>query len=107
MSIKKFKIFEQESTEMKQLADRIYTFLSKYAGIKPDFDNKYDSDEDKYTSPDASMLRYFADSLMKGIIADRCWSEWSGGGYKPYSSREGRTEHDDIMNNIYQLIKNK
>lgn len=107
MKLKNFKLFEQENNEMHMLANRIYKFLDKYAGIKADYDPEYDSDDEKYSSPDAAMLRYFADSLMKGNVVDRCWSEWSGGGYKPYSSREGRNEHDDIMSQVYKMIKSR
>jgi len=46
----------------------------------------------KFTSPDASMMKYCADMISKGLKPERCWSEWSSGGYKPYSSKEGREE---------------
>lgn len=92
---------------MKELAQRIYSFLDKYAAIKPDFDSEYDDDHEKYTSPDASQMRYCADILSKGVIPSQCWSEWSGGGYKPYSSKEGQEEHNQLIKEIYQLINLK
>jgi hypothetical protein len=37
----------------------------------------------------------------------RCWSEWDSGCYLPYRSKEGRDEHDSILEEIYKIIKNK
>lgn len=107
MIIKKFKLYEQEVSDKIKLAERIYKFIDKYAAIKPDWNKEYDDEDDKFTSPDAAMLKCFADCLIKGIIMDRCWSEWGNGGYKPYSSKEGRKEHDEIMEEVYKMIKSK
>lgn len=85
-----------------KLAERIYKFLDKYAGIRPDW-NEEDEDE-KFTSPDASQMKYCADMLNKGEKPLQCWSEWGGGGYKPYSSKEGREEHDYLVKEIYKII---
>jgi hypothetical protein len=60
---------------MKELATRIYTFLEKYAKIRPDFDD----DTEKYTSPDASILRYCADVLNDGKIPNMSDSSWESG----------------------------
>jgi len=38
------------------------------------------------------------------ILIEQCWSEWSGGGYKPYSSKEGKEEHDYLVREIYKII---
>lgn len=95
------------NNELKDLSNRIYLFLDKYAGIRPDWDPKYDDDEDKYTSPDASQMKYCADMISKGLKPEQCWSEWSGGGYKPYSSKEGREEHDFLIKEIYKIINSK
>jgi hypothetical protein len=32
----------EEFIEMKKLVDRIYQFIDKYAGIRPDWDAQYD-----------------------------------------------------------------
>jgi len=83
---------------MKKLAERIYIFLDKYAGIRPDYDPKLDDEYDKYTSPDAAMLKHCADLLSEGKCPpSRCWSEWGSGGYHPYTSKEGKKEHDELM----------
>lgn len=92
---------------MKELADRIYKFLNQYAGIRPDWDAKLDNENDKFTSPDASQMKYCADMLKQGLKPQQCWSEWSGGGYKPYSSREGREEHDCLVSEICKIINSK
>ncbi len=92
---------------MKELAERIYKFIDAYAGIRPDWDAKYDEEDEKFTSPDASQMKYSADMLSKGLKPLQCNSSWSGGGYKPYSSKEGREEHDYLVTEIYKLINEK
>ena len=94
----------EEFIEMKKLVDRIYQFIDKYAGIRPDWDAQYDDEDDKFTSPDASQMKYCADMISKGLNPQQCWSEWSSGGYKPYSSKEGREEHDYLVKEIYKII---
>jgi hypothetical protein len=39
------------------------------------------------------------------LLSERCWSEWGSGGYKPYNSKEGRKEHDSIMEAIEKIIR--
>lgn len=87
---------------MKKLAERIYRFIKQYAGIRPDWDGE--SEDDKFTSPDASQMKYCADMLSKELKPEQCWSEWGSGGYKPYSSKEGRQEHDELVKEIYKII---
>lgn len=91
-------------SEKKILAQRIYNFLEKYAGINPNFDPEHDEDHEKYNSPDASQMRYCADMLSQDNKPLRCWSEWSNGGYKPSNSMEGRKEHDELVELIYEII---
>lgn len=107
--MKNLKTFEDysSSVNLKELSNRIYSFLDKYAGVRPDWDPEHDDEEDKYTSPDASQMKYCADMLSKDLKPTQCWSEWGGGGYKPYSSREGREEHDYLVNEIYKIINSK
>ena len=45
-------------SEYKNLSNRINTFLDKYATIRADWDEKYDEEDEKYASPDASILKY-------------------------------------------------
>lgn len=87
------------------LVDRIYLFIDKYAGIRPDYDPEYDDEEDKFTSPDASILKYCADIINKGFKPENCWSSWGSGGYTPYTSKEGKTEHDYLVSEINKIIK--
>jgi hypothetical protein len=49
-------------------------------------------------------MKYCADMLSKGLKPSRCWSEWGSGGYKPYSSKQGRDEHDLLVKEIYKII---
>ncbi len=92
---------------MKKLSKRIYAFLDKYAGVRPDWNNQTDDEDDKYTSPDATIMRYCADMLRIGVKPTSCNSEWGGGGYRPYSSKEGRDEHDFLVKEIYKVINNQ
>ena len=55
--------------------------------------------------PDASMLRACADVLAQGKKPSHFFSQWSSGGYKPYSSKEGREEHDEIVSKLYEMMK--
>ena len=105
MKIKRYVEYIKESKEdWKELSDRIYTFIDNYAGINPNWDPEFDDEDDKFTSPDASQMKYCADMLSRGIKPVRCWSEWSGGGYKPYSSKEGRKEHDYLVKKVNSII---
>ena len=45
---------------MKELSERIYKFIETYAGVRPDWDAEYDDEDDKFTSPDASQMKYCA-----------------------------------------------
>lgn len=92
------------SVDMQALAQRIYRFLEAYAAIRGDYDPEYDDEEDKYASPDASMLKGAADLLMAGQMPKRCWSEWGSGGYRPYASAEGRLEHDALVAELSKLM---
>lgn len=89
---------------MKELSARILCFLDIYAGIRPDWNEFTDGEDEKFTSPDASQLKYCAEMLEKGLKPDQCWSEWGSGGYKPYSSKEGKKEHDYLVSEIYKII---
>lgn len=86
---------------INDLPQRIHIFLEKYAALNP---NKQDEDDNKYTSPDAHQLEACADLLKVGKVPSQCWSEWSSGGYKPYSSKEGRDEHDSLVKEVYSII---
>ena len=88
----------------ERLAKRIYKFLDKFAGIKPNWNPEADEDDSKYTSPDASHMRYCADMISAGMKPSHCWSEWGSGGYTPYSSKAGRTENDFLLSAIYKII---
>lgn len=90
-----------------ELSKRIYNFLNRYAEVRPDWNKEEDDEDEKYTSPDASQMRYCADCLAVGRKPLQCFSEWGSGGYKPYSSREGRKEHDDLVSEIYKIINSK
>lgn len=92
---------------MKNLSSRIYNFLNKYAAISPNWDAEYDADEEKYTCPDASEMRSCADLLSQDITPHKCHSDWGCGGYKPYSSKEGREEHDLLIVEIYKIINGR
>jgi len=93
--------------DKKQLAIRIKAFLDKYAAVLPDFNESdynplYDS---KYTSPDAHALLSVYECIMADLpIFSVPFSSWGSGGYKPYTSEEGRTEHEAIIEEITKHI---
>ena len=92
--------------EYSELANRITDFINMYAGISPNYDpNDSDNDDDKYTCPDTYVLLHAAKYLNLGLIPVSCFSDWGSGGYKPYSSKEGRKEHDEIVKEISKLMK--
>lgn len=86
-----------------ELAKRIHDFIKKYAGIRPNWCETEDFDE-KYTSPDAYELLRCADMLNHEQKPNKCFSEWGSGGYTPYTSKEGREEHDYLVKEIYKII---
>ncbi len=88
----------------KELSKRILIFLDEYAAKNPNWE---DEDDNPYTSPDADQLLYCAKCLENNIIPLQCFSEWGSGGYKPYTSKEGREEHDYLTNEIYKIIHNE
>lgn len=91
----------KENLFMNELSERIIKFIDTYAAISPN------EDADKYTCPDAYQLLDCADLLSRQIKPTRCFSEWGCGGYKPYSSEEGRKEHDYLVSEIYKIINGK
>jgi hypothetical protein len=90
----------QEYFKMSELSKDILAFVDKYAGISPNWDPEFDDEDEKYTSPDASEMIKCAHMLKSGTIPDYCHSEWGSGGYKPYTSTEGRQEHDSLIQRI-------
>ena len=90
--------------DMKELSKRIYDFIEKYAIISPNWDG---GSTGKYTAPDVYQMIYAAEMLSEDILPTRCWSDWSGGGYKKINANEGRVEHDYLVSEIYKLINKK
>jgi len=88
---------------MKPLVDRIYRFVDKYARIRHGWDPLYDDEDDKFTSTDAWLMKMCAYMISKGLTPERCLSEWNRRGYKPYSSIEGRKEHDYLVKEICKI----
>lgn len=88
-----------------ELVERIYKFLDQYAGIRPDWDAEFDEEDEKYTSPDASMMKYCADMIKDGLVPSHCHSDWGSGGYAPYGSKEGIIEHNYLVSEIYKIIR--
>lgn len=93
--------------DKKQLAIRVKAFIDKYAAVIPDF-NESDYNalyDNKYTSPDAYELIHVYQCLMEDLpIFSVPFSSWGSGGYKPYTSDEGRIEHDAIIEEITKHI---
>jgi len=46
------------------ISKQIYSFLDNFAELNPNWDEEYDDEDDKYTSPDASQMKYCADMIL-------------------------------------------
>ncbi len=114
--VKKLKIEKSQQREIKEsleekpslnpkqkLGIRINLFLDKYAGLNANWDPEFDEENEKYSSPDASTLKYCADVLALNMTPHDYNSSWESGGYEPYTSKEGREEHNAIINELKQL----
>ena len=86
----------ETSMTRENLVKRIRAFLAKYAGK---------TEEGEYTSPDAYCLESAANMLEIEREVIFPFSEWGSGGYKPYSSKEGRAEHDLLVAEISKICK--
>ncbi len=90
---------------MKDLSERILKFIIEYAAISPNYDETSEDLDDKYTGPDPYQLLGFVTLYEEGVIPTRVpWSDWSSGCYKPYTSKEGREEHELILKEISKVI---
>jgi len=78
-------------TDTKQLAADIRTFLAKYG--------KKDANEPlEWNSPDAAALELAAGVFeVNALLRHVPHSEWGSGGYYPYTSKEGKRQHDDLI----------
>lgn len=85
-----------------ELSERILNFVDKYAKISPNWNN--DEDDEKYTAPDVYQLLDCVNSIQNNTPIFRCWSDWGCGGYSPYTSKEGKEEHDFIIKEINKII---
>jgi hypothetical protein len=82
------------------LAQFIFEFLGRYAGVRPDYDPEYDEDDEKFTSPDASILFAAATHLKQcGTLPPNfdLHTSWGSDGYAPYRSKTGNDLHDAIV----------
>lgn len=92
----------RENTKKQKLADDIEEFLEKYANVSPNYDPKWDTEGQKWSSPDASGMFTAMKMLRSGRSPRHPNSSWESGGYSPYTDKKGRKLHDDLV----QRIKN-
>jgi len=82
-----------------KLASDIRVFLERYAKRCP-------NEPSEYTSPDAYCLETAATELENfDNISTMPNSEWGSGGYGPYSSKEGRKEHNRLLEECRSFVK--
>lgn len=96
----------QDTLFLKNFSESIFKFLEKFAEIKADHDPEFDDEDEKFASPDASILYAAATILSDGNLLPQDFSlasSWESGGYTPYSSKEGKIEHDLIISKLSQL----
>ncbi|MFL9456043.1 MULTISPECIES: hypothetical protein [Nostocales] len=89
---------------MKELSKEILDFLEKYAVRNSQEADDYTS---PYSSPDADELFAAAKLLELEQTPIPVYSSWESGGYKPYSSKEGREWHDSLVKKINFLADKK
>lgn len=94
---------DEVKTEMN-LIQRIDNFINKYAAISPNYSK---GETDKFTGPDPYQFLMVANMLERGEKPKQCFSDWGSGCYKPYTSKEGREEHDAIIKEVYKIINGK
>ena len=87
---------------MHELADRIYTFVEKYAQVS----TEYNGSNNKYTNMDVLSMLACAVCLKEGKKPKECFSSWRcSGAYQPQFSKEGKQEHNAIISEIYKIKK--
>ncbi len=89
---------------MKELSEEILVFLEKYAVRNSQEPDDYTS---PYSSPDADELFAAAKLLELEKTPISVYSSWESGGYKPFSSKEGREWHDSLVKKINSLADKK
>jgi hypothetical protein len=90
--------------KMQELGREIMNFLKKYGGKAANYDPQYDSEDEMWNSPDASMMYATAQLFLKGIMPKESpWSSYFNGGYKS----GGREIHDKLLDKISDAIKEK
>jgi hypothetical protein len=89
---------------MKELSGEILAFLEKYAVRNSEEPDDYTS---PYSSPDADQLFAAAKLLELEKTPIPVYSSWESGGYKPFSSKEGREWHDSLFKQINSLAERK
>ena len=82
------------------LSQRIYKFLELYAK-DVEIPN---SNPIEYTTVDAKSMKTCADLLKENKPLTIIDSLWIRGGYSPLDSVEGKTEHDDIVAKLKNII---
>jgi len=101
---KKIQIKENKNVlaenKMTDLGHEIMKFLNKFGGIAAEYDPKYDSEEEKWNSPDASLMYYTAQLLIQGKKPKEMpWSSYNNGGYKS----GGKEIHDKLLKKIKNI----
>lgn len=86
---------------MKELSERIFKFIETYAKVS----SEYNGSNTQYTNPDVRSMILCAEMLAQGKKPKVCFSSWRcSGGYEPKASKEGKAEHDELVNEIYRVI---
>jgi len=90
------------SDKARSLASEIREFLGKHAKPAANLE-----EEEKYNSPDAHELERAAEILDEGASPVLPNSSWESGGYYPYTDKEARIWHDNLLTRIKELLKEK
>lgn len=64
------------------------------------------NDPQEWSSPDACQMENAAALLMNDMVPDSVpFSDWGGGGYKPYNDKRARAWHDRLLERISAVVK--
>lgn len=90
-----------------ELALRIKEFLENHAELNAEYDSEFDDEHEQFASPDASSFFAAYTCLADDKVPHKTFSidsSWESGGYKPYSDKEARLMHDELVRNYRMLI---
>ena len=88
-----------------ELADRILSFIERHAGVRPDYDPRWDKPDERFTGPDSVLLWQAAERLKTGQQLEQVHSDYGSGTYRPWNDTAARAEHDALVVEVNSIAK--